>query len=64
MRKFRNSDTRPRHQAILRRGLSVKYIRVGLRSFEDAVAPAGLRISDDVVGVREQLRIELIRMLL
>ncbi|MBI2180634.1 MAG: hypothetical protein HYU31_07425 [Deltaproteobacteria bacterium] len=49
---------------ILRRGLRVKYIRVGLRALEDAVAPAGLRISDNVIGVGKKLGIELIRMLL
>ncbi len=49
---------------VFRRSLRVENQRIGFRPFQDAVAPAGLGVFDDVVSVREKLRIELVGVLL
>ena len=49
---------------VLRRSLRVKNVRVGLRSFQYAVPSTGLCVLQDIVGVGEKLRLELVGVLL
>ncbi len=49
---------------VLRRRLCVKNQRIVFWPFQDSVAPAGMRVLDDVVSMGKNLGIELVGMLL